>query len=170
MRIVVRDENRAMSFLMDADVVPALVAACSTEPRTVESLLLATEFYRPGITQQVMNELFHLDLWMEGDTTKVRQLHGTEGAERSGPEAFEIVDPATRRLASLPDSDGLVIIDLEHREISSGGSTVDLPGRRGLVVAPDPTGEYEMATAYTLGHTWRLGDPEEYPVAVPVHA
>ncbi|GAC1474299.1 MAG: hypothetical protein PVSMB7_29200 [Chloroflexota bacterium] len=156
MRIVIRGVNREISFVGDTETVSALVAACATEPKTLEALLLATEPYQRGIVDQVMGEMMKFDLWMQGGATKVRVLRPEKGTEPVLPRAFEVVDPLTRQLAYLPDLDGLFIIDLDTREITGPTSASQGPARHGSVIRSDETGEYEIETIYRLGHAWTL--------------
>jgi hypothetical protein len=116
-----------------------------------------------------MGELMRFDLWMQGGATKVRLLRPEPGRQQNLPAAFEVVDPLTRQLAYTPDADGLVIIDLESRQISTPQANVALPGHRGSVVRPDPTGEYEIETIYALSSAWNLSDAHDYATMGGAH-
>lgn len=155
-RVVASDSNHTLSFIVDRHTVSALVAACASEPQSVEALLLAAESFEPGISDRVMDEMMRFDLWMQGGATKVRLLRPEPGREPALPRAFEVVDPLTRGLAYTPDDEGLVVVDLENREITTPDQHIQLPGRYGSVVRRDPSGDLEIETVYTLGPAWTV--------------
>src|SRR5581483_10962928 len=61
MRCTVVDAFGAVSFILDGDAIPALVAACASNPRTLAELLERAEPYYGELRERVLNGLAVFD-------------------------------------------------------------------------------------------------------------
>lgn len=77
-RFTIRDSEKTVSFAGEARLAPYLIAACATEPATLEDLLLAVEQYRGGTTARVMHGLLAFDATLCGGEESSTEAGDTE--------------------------------------------------------------------------------------------
>jgi hypothetical protein len=143
-RYTVFDPEKVVSFPGDAELAHHLTAACASEPRLLEDLLLGVETYRRGEVERVMHGLLHYDAQRQrNECTEVGEI-------------FEVTDKRTREAASSVEQDGLVVFDLASKNISALG----FPGRalraRGRMISRVPSSNIERETLYALTDEWSV--------------
>jgi hypothetical protein len=107
-----------VSFVGHGEALPALMRACTTNPRTVRELLERTDPYFVGIRCRVENGLAVFDeLNVPGNYASIRAaLRAMPGADTP---VFRIVDDATREASLRPVRAGCVVFNLmAHRIIT----------------------------------------------------
>lgn len=116
MRYTIVHDNGGVSFVGDEFMLPALVAACSTNPRTFESLLDAAHEFDRRPRDHVRAALAVFD--EHNIPGRYEAIHRTL-AEREPCEVppFRIVDERTRQASLQPVKAGLVIFNLKDRRI-----------------------------------------------------
>ena len=118
MRYTIVHDNGGVSFVDDEFMLPALVAACSTNPRTYENLLDAAHEFDRRPRDHVRHALAVFD--EHNVPGSYEAIHRTlaELPETDVPP-FRIVDERTRRASMQPVKAGLVVFNLKERRINA---------------------------------------------------
>lgn len=159
-RLTLRDAQQAVSFLVEEEVLRRMVAACSTNPSTLEGFLLAAEAYQGGITQRVFDELMEFDrvCAREGLSAVQRQIQAARQRGEQYPFAFEVVDEVTEEESRAARGTGLVLIDLTQKTIrTSPGLEMPVYAEIQLHDGTELTGE---SVTYRLAAEWKVGSLE----------
>ncbi len=116
LRCTIIDEAGGISFLTHGDALPALVAACTRNPATLDELLDSVESYYHSLSEYVHDGLAVFD---EHNTsghyeTIHRQL---TRLPRHKQPVFRVVDDLTREASLRPVKAGAVIFNLKAKRI-----------------------------------------------------
>src|SRR5947209_4511275 len=115
-RYTIVQENGGVSFVDDEFMLPALVAACATNPTTYQGLLDAAHEYDRRPRDQVRNGLAIFDEHnVPGSYNAIHRWLAEAPARYDVP--FRIVDEKTRQVSLEPVKAGLVIFNLKDRRI-----------------------------------------------------
>ena len=148
LRFTLQDSEKRITYVDRAELAPYMVAACATEPTSIEELLLAVEAYSPGMTARIMQGLLEYDAGL---------LTGVEADTAASSWYFkqpvlEVVNELSDLVALTPEAEGLVAIDLVSHEIIGRGSAKLLP--RGAVTIPGARNRQQVA--YVLSDSWTV--------------
>jgi hypothetical protein len=156
-RVTVIDSTRVVSFLCSDDVPARLVAGCSSNPATLEELLLATEAFQRGITRAVFDGLIEFDRRLaRGESAQVQgeALDSADGLITGVIEAGEaaLVHQVTRHSEAWT----LLVIDLPHL-VCHASPKLALE-RRATVQVHDGRSVTIQSVTYELPGAWSLHD------------
>lgn len=116
LRCTVIDRSGAVSFLSHGDALPALVAACSTNPSTVDEFLHRAEPYYETLADYVLSGLAVFDEHnTRGHYEEIHRLLTT--TPRHKQPVFRVVDDLTREASLRPVKAGAVIFNLRAKRI-----------------------------------------------------
>jgi hypothetical protein len=149
-RVTVVDARRVVGFVCQDDTVPRLLAACCSNPGTLEELLLATEAFRRGITRAVFDGLIDFDraVARSGTGQLYQRPEGVVNL-KSVSNVFEAIEPALLLYAMNGEGElPLLIIDLPAKTLSKSES---LSMQRASTV-----GVHDGETATTRSVTYEL--------------
>ena len=116
LRCTLIDRGGSISFIADAEALPALVRACEQGPATVEELLTFAGAYYRGLEQLVLNGLAIFDERnIPGNYAAVHQALAFCAPHEQPP--FRVVDEATRDASLQPVKVGVVLFNLVRKRI-----------------------------------------------------
>lgn len=115
-RFTVADSNCTSSFVGPGHAIKMLVAACTTEPRTLIELLDFTKRYDDRFATGVLNGLSIFDEHNVVGNTTVIEEHFAKSPSAAWPP-FRVYNDATRRASTQPGQAGLIVINLKERRI-----------------------------------------------------
>ncbi len=154
MRYTIVDQNGGVSFVADEYMLTALVAACSTNPTTVEGLLDAVHEVDRRPRDQVRHALSVFDEHnVPGSYDAIhRTLAETPSIYAS---AFRIVDERTRQASLEPVKAGLIIFNLKERRIIQVQNSVGIE-RNGTAHHHNGRQWTARVHPYELPDSWRI--------------
>ena len=116
LRCTVIDQRGAVSFVTHGDALPALVAACASNPGTLEELLQRAEPYYRNLSEYVHSGLAVFDEHnTEGHYEAIHKALTTLPRHRQ--PVFRVVDDLTREASLRPVKAGAVIFNLRAKRI-----------------------------------------------------
>jgi hypothetical protein len=155
LRCTIIDARGGVSFVADAEVLPALARACADNPRTIEQLLDATAAYYGGLREQVLNGLAMFDERnVEGHYESIHQA-----LDLCAPyelPVFRVVDDRTREASLAPVKAGAVVFNLHAKRIIQIQNTYREITRRGAGRVFDGTRLTNQVFRYQLPGEWAL--------------
>jgi hypothetical protein len=155
LRCTVVDEKGGVSFITHGDALPALVAACATNPRTLEELLARAEPYYHNLMEYVMAGLAVFDEHnTEGSYEAIHKALTTLPRHRQ--PVFRIVDDLTREASLRPVKAGVVIFNLKARRIVQMVNSYREIQRSGRARVFDGRSHTEAVYSYRLPEEWAL--------------
>lgn len=155
MRFTIVDAAGGISFLGDGAALPALVAACSRNPGTLDEFLGWTErFYQP-LRDYVLNGLAVFD---------EHNVPGNYSAIHAAlrhclPEempVFRVVDEPTRRASVEPIKAGVIVFNLARKRIVQIQNAYREIARDGRGRVYDRSGPTNRTFRYQLRSDWSL--------------
>jgi len=116
LRCTIIDESGSVSLLTHGDALPALVAACTTNPADLRQFLERAEPYYRGLSEYVYDGLAVFD---EHNTAgHYEDAHrALTTTPRHKQPVFRIVDDLTREASLRPVKAGAVIFNLKEKRI-----------------------------------------------------
>ncbi len=115
-RCTVIDGRGAVSFIADGEVLPALTAACSTNPATLEEFLDQADLYYRNLKEYVLSGLALFDeANVEGHYEAIHRSLGELPSHRQ--PVFRAVDDVTREASLRPAKAGAIIFNLRAKRI-----------------------------------------------------
>lgn len=155
MRCTVVDRTGGVSFLVHGDALPALVAACTTNPVDHIALLDCVEPYYRNLSEYVRSGLAVFD---ERNTPgHYSQIHKElTTTPRHRQPVFRIVDDLTREASLRPVKAGAVIFNLSEKRIVQIVNTYREIRRQGRGRVFDGTTHTEDVYSYRLPEEWAL--------------
>jgi len=154
-RCTVVDERGAVSFIVHADALAALTAACSANPSSLEELLEGTEFYYYNLREQVLNGLAIFE--ERNARGKYQAIH--QALKFCAPHeqpVFRVVDELTRETSLRPVKAGAVIFNLRAKRIIQITNTYQEIRRTGHARVFDGSGLTDTVYSYRLPRDWAL--------------
>jgi hypothetical protein len=155
LRCTIIDARGGVSFVADAEVLPALARACADNPHTIEQLLDATTAYYGGLREQVLNGLAMFDERnVEGHYESIHQA-----LDLCAPyelPVFRVVDDRTREASLSPVKAGAVVFNLRAKRIIQIQNTYREITRRGAGRVFDGTRLTNQVFRYQLPGEWAL--------------
>ncbi len=155
MRYTVVAENGGVSFVGDEYMLPALVAACATNPTTVEGFLASAHEYDRRPKDQVRNALAVFD--EHNVPERYDAIHRALAETPTGyAAAFRIVDDQTRAASLQPVKAGLIIFNLRERRIIQVQNSTGEVVREGQARHHNGRQWTQRLHNYTLPDSWRI--------------
>ncbi len=116
LRCTLIDRTGGISFVADAEALPALLRACQQDPATAEELLHAAEAYYHGLEERVLNGLAMFDERnVPGHYDAVHQALEFCAPHEQPP--FRVVDDTTREASLRPAKGGVILFNLVRKRI-----------------------------------------------------
>lgn len=155
LRCTVIDTAGAISFLTHGDALPALVAACSRSPDTIDEFLYSVEPYYQNLSEYVHDGLAVFDEHnARGHYEAIhRQLTRTP---RHRQPVFRVVDDLTREASLRPVKAGAVIFNLKAKRIVQMVNSYREIRRNGDGRVFDGSRLTEAVFRYRLPEEWAL--------------
>ncbi len=116
LRCTIVDAKGAVSFVTHGDALPALVAACSANPATLEDLLERADPYYGGLKDYVLAGLAVFDEHNAPGAYGVIQ-RALDHLQPYEQPVFRVVDDATREASLRPVKAGAVVFNLLAKRI-----------------------------------------------------
>ncbi len=155
LRCTVIDRHGGISFLTHGDALPALVAACSTSPLTIDQLLTDAEPYYRNLSDYVHAGLAVFDEHNTPGHYEVIHKELTTLPRYKQP-VFRIVDDLTREASLRPVKAGAVIFNLKAKRIVQMVNSYREIRRTGLGRIYDGLGLTGAVFRYRLPEEWAL--------------
>ena len=154
-RCTVVDGQGAVSFIVHADALAALTAACSANPSSLEELLQGAEPYYHNLREQVLNGLA---IFEERNAKGHYQvIHRTlEFCAPHEQPVFRVVDDLTRETSLRPVKAGAVIFNLRAKRIIQIVNTYQEIRRTGHARVFDGSGLTDTVYRYRLPKDWAV--------------
>jgi len=154
-RCTVVDERGAVSFIVHADALSALTAACSTDPPSLEGLLEGVEPYYHNLREHVLNGLAIFE--ERNARGNYQAIHRALRlcAPHDHP-VFRVVDDFTREVSLRPVKAGVVIFNLRARRIIQIVNTYQEIRRTGRACVFDGSSLTDTVYNYRLPKDWAL--------------
>ena len=155
LRLTIVEPRGAISFVTHGEALPALMRACTTNPRDLDELLERSEPYYVGLRERVVNGLVMFD--ERNVPGEYGFIHGVlEAAKPDETPVFRVVDDETREASLRPVKAGCVVINLVARRVitlQNGYMPITRNGRGEIFDGERATG---ATFVYRLPQTWSL--------------
>lgn len=154
-RCTVVDGRGAVSFIVHADALSALTAACSANPSSLEELLEGAERYYQNLGEQVLNGLaIFEERNAKGNYEAIHQA--LKFCAPHEQPVFRVVDDFTRETSLRPVKAGAVIFNLRAKRIIQIINTYQEIRRTGHARVFDGSGLTDTVYSYRLPKDWAL--------------
>lgn len=154
-RCTVVDVRGAVSFIVHADALAALTAACSANPSSLEELLAGAEPYYRNLGEQVLNGLAIFEEHNAKGNYQVIHRALRLSAPHEQP-VFRVVDGLTREASLRPVKAGAVVFNLRAKRIIQIVNTYQEIRRTGHARVFDGSGLTDSVYSYRLPKDWAL--------------
>lgn len=154
-RFTLVDNSAGISFIAQADALPALLAACSREPATVEEMLVQVDEYYHSLGDTVRNGLALFD--ERNAPGHYTAIH--DALDLCLPQeqpVFRIVDERTREESLHPVKAGGIIFNLLAKRIVQIQNTYCKIERDGRGRVFDGERMTALTYRYHLSREWQL--------------
>jgi len=155
LRCTIIDESGGVSFVTHGDALPALVAACTANPRTLDELLQGADAYYHNLADHISAALAVFD---EHNTPgHYESIHkGLTTMPRHKQPVFRIVDDLTREASLRPVKAGAVIFNLNAKRIVQMVNSYREIRRSGRGRIFDGSAHTGAVFSYRLPEEWAL--------------
>lgn len=155
MRFTVIDPRGRVSFIANCDALEALVAACATQPRSLEQLLAAAEPFAGALADRVLSGLAVFD--EHNSPVNVRWIHAAlDYCSPHQAPVFRVLDPRTEELSLTPVRAGVVVFNLVAKRIVQIQNTYAEIRRKGRIRVVRDNRPTERIHRYELPADWSL--------------
>ena len=155
LRITIIGADGGISFVADAEALPALVAACSRNPLTAGELLTVAEANYGGLRDRVLNGLAIFDERnVEGNAGAIHQAFAFCAPHELPP--FRVVDETTREQSLRPVKAGAVLFNLRQKRIVQIQNTYREITRTGRAPVFDGEAHTGRMFTYRLPREWSI--------------
>lgn len=155
LRFTLIDQSGGISFVADAEVLPALLRGCQQGPGTSMELLHLAESYYHGIEERVLNGLSMFDERnVPGNYQAVHQALAFCAPHQQPP--FRVVDDLTRDVSLQPVKAGAILFNLVRKRIVQLQNTYREITRAGRGRIYDGERLTRRVFNYELPSEWRL--------------
>lgn len=155
LRCTVIDRTGAISFLTHGDSLPALVAACTVSPETVEEFLSGVDPFYRNLADYVRDGLAVFDEHNVGGHYEEIHQQLTRVPRHKQP-VFRVVDDLTREASLRPVKAGAVIFNLKAKRIVQMVNSYQEIRRTGRGRFFDGAQHTEATFRYRLPEEWAL--------------
>ena len=154
-RCTVVDGQGAVSFIVHADALSALTAACSANPSSLEELLEGAEAYYHCLREPVLNGLAVFEERNARGNYQAIQ-RALQFCPPHEQPVFRVVDDLTRETSLRPVKAGAVIFNLRARRIIQIVNTYQEIRRTGRARVFDGSVLTDTVYSYRLPKDWAL--------------
>lgn len=155
LRCTVIDDQGAVSFVTHGDALPALVAACAANPRTLSQLLERSEPFYRSLKEYVEAGLAVFDeLNADGHYEAIHTALATLPPHEQ--PVFRVVDDLTREASLRPVKAGVVIFNLRAKRIVQVVNSYREIRRSGHARIFDGNSHTSAVFSYRLPEEWAL--------------
>ncbi|HZU75364.1 MAG TPA: hypothetical protein VFA70_01280 [Dehalococcoidia bacterium] len=155
MRCTVVDAYGAVSFIVDGDAIPALVAACTHNPRTLAELLELADPLYGELKDRVLNGLAMFDEQNVPGNYKAIHAAFDVCAPHQQP-VFRVVDDRTREESLRPVKAGALIFNLPDKRIVQLQNSYRAIARSGRYRVFDGSRHINRVFSYRLPVEWAI--------------
>lgn len=115
-RCTIIGREGGVSFIADAEALPALLVACGQSPRSVQEALHLAEPYYHGLEERILNGLAVFDERnVPGNYAAIHQTLSVCAPHEQPP--FRVVDDETREASLQPVKAGAILFNLREKRI-----------------------------------------------------
>lgn len=155
MRCTVVDAFGAVSFILDGDAIPALVAACANNPITLKELLEQADPLYGELRDRVLNGLAVFD--EQNVPGNYRAIHAAlEVCRPHEQPVFRVVDDRTREASLQPVKAGALIFNLPDKRIVQLQNSYRAIARSGRYRVFDGNRHTNRVFSYRLPVEWAI--------------
>lgn len=155
LRCTVIDAGGGISFIADAEALPALLLGCQKGAASASELLTYAEPYFQGLHDRVMNGLAIFDERnAPGEYSAIHQAFAFCAPHELPP--FRVVDDATREASLQPVKAGAVLFNLVRKRIVQLQNSYREITRSGRGHVYDGNTLTRRAYLYTLPRDWQI--------------
>jgi hypothetical protein len=154
-RITIVEPAGGISFVADAEALPALAAACARNPATATALLEHAEANYGGLRDRVLNGLAMFDERNVADNYKAIH-HALAFCAPHELPPFRVVDEATREESLRPVKAGAVLFNLIQKRIVQIQNTYREITRTGRAPIFDGESHTGRMFTYRLPRDWAI--------------
>ncbi len=154
-RCTIIDRRGSVSFITHADALPALVAACTTNPASLEQVLSGAEPYYRNLREYVLSGLAVFD--EQNAAGRYEAIHfALENLAPHEQPVFRVVDDLTREASLQPVKAGAVIFNLRAKRIIQLVNSYREIRRSGYARIFDGENHTNAVFSYRLPKEWAL--------------
>ncbi len=155
MRFTVVDRDGVVSFVADCDALPAIVAGCAHNPRSLGELLEAIHPFNRRLREYVTAGLAVFD--EHNSVSNPSTIHAAlDYCQPFELPVFRVLDERTRQASLQPVKAGVIIFNLIDRRIVQIVNSYAEIQRKGRVRVHDGHGPTNQVLRYELPADWRL--------------
>lgn len=155
MRFTIVDGRSRLSFVGPVTALPSVVAACSSNPTTVEQLLGELDRFQPTLADSVRSGLAVFD--EHNVAGHLDHIHAAlDLCKPQDLPPFRVLDARTREASLTPVRAGVVLFNLSARRIVQIQNTYSEIQRKGRVRVMDADTQRVRVQAYELPADWSL--------------
>lgn len=154
-RCTIIDGRAGVSFIVHGDALPALVAACTHNPQTLEELLSQADQHYHDLRDYVLNGLAIFDeMNVPNNYTHIHEVLSTKPPHETPP--FRIVDEMTREFSLQPVKAGAILFNLRAKRIVQLANSYREIRRSGRFRVFDGSALTNAFFSYRLPEEWAL--------------
>lgn len=155
MRFTIVDASGTISFVGDGFLMLPLVAACASNPRSLQEMLARVDQIDRRLRDQILAGLLVFDEHnVEGNYASIhRTLSETKGRDEP---VFRVVDDLTRQRSLEPTKTGLIIFNLKDHRIVQMLNHFYAVERRGEVHLHNGERYSRRTVTYDLPESWSI--------------
>lgn len=155
MRYTIVDGRSRISFVGPVTSLPAVVAACASEPQTVDHMLDQLHQFQPRLVDNVCGGLAVFDEHnLNGHFEHIHAALDLCMPQDLPP--FRVVDERTREASLTPVRAGVVLFNIAARRIVQIQNTFSEIQRQGKFRVLDPETKRVKVRSYELSPEWSL--------------
>jgi hypothetical protein len=155
LRITIIDARGGISFVADAEALPALAAACARNPATVEEFLEFTDANYGGLRERVLNGLAIFDERnVAGNARAIHQAFAFCAPHELPP--FRVIDDLTREQSLRPVKAGAILFNLLQKRIVQIQNSYREITRTGRAPVFDGQAHTGRMFTYRLPREWTI--------------
>lgn len=155
MRFTIVDSRGAISFVGDGFLMLPLVAACASNPHSLQEMLARVDQIDRRLRDRILNGLSVFDEHnVEGNYVAIHRT--LERAPDNDELVFRVVDDLTRQRSLEPTRTGLIIFNLKDRRIVEVLNHFYAVERSGEVHLHNGERYSRRTVSYSLPESWSI--------------
>lgn len=154
-RCTLIDHTGSISFVADAEALPALLFGCQRDPASAEELLRLAEPYYSGLSERVLNGLAMFDERnLPGRYDAIHEALAFCAPHEQPP--FRVVNDETREASLQPVKAGVILFNLVRKRIVQIQNSYREITRSGRGRVFDGHGLTRRVFNYKLSSEWQI--------------
>jgi|SRR5579872_6896896 len=155
MRFTIVDPRGTISFVGDGFLLLPLVAACASNPRSLQEMLARVDQIDRRLKERILAGLAVFDEHnVEGNYSSIR--HTLEATGAGDEPVFRVVDDVTRERSLEPTKTGLIIFNLKDHRIVQMLNHFYAVERTGEVHLHNGERYSRRTVSYQLPESWSI--------------